>query len=271
MLKAVIVIRKVGLLAAIFLIVASAVSVSMAEPRAVRPELDLRQLQLFSYLTAGSMQVLPTLETVMATAGVSTYEDIVDRNGIFGVEASPVMKPCCVPGSTGTQEHLLKLYILESKGDDIRKASGLILEITGYCTLEDVSMDMAAMVMKAESLRGVTPNFARLKENIIKTLAVAHYRWYMAGAKNEQLMAVSILSGLDFTIAVDPEGQKLKLIWPALLPNSTSMLDSIKYFDEYREADKLGMEAIVTTNYNAFALSCEEEVVEVPQADTGTT
>ncbi len=263
--------KRITLLTIAVIILASAASLSYEEPRAARPELDLGQFYKYSSWAAGSMAQQPTIEAVVQAFGLVNYIDVVDANGANALEIMPVMKPCCIPGVSGTLEHLLQLYLLETKKDDIRYLAGLMFEVTGYCTLSDVASDFVNVVLKAEFLRNGTSDSTSLKESIMKAMVVAHYRWYMAGAKGAQAMTVSLAWGLDFTLFVDPQAQTIRLMWPGTVPGATSMQESVESYDRYLSDDKLGIEAIISTNYNSMALSCEEAESGVWNESSGTT
>ena len=263
--------KRICLLTFVIILMASAASLSYEEPRAARPDLDLGPFYKYSSWAAGSMAQQPTIEAVVQAFGLVNYADIVDSKGAYALEIMPVMKPCCIPGVSGTLEHLLKLYLLEAKKDDIRYLAGLMFEVTGYCTLSDVASDFTNVVLKAESLRNGTSDSSSLKEGIMKAMVVAHYRWYMAGTKGAQAMTVSLAWGLDFTLFVDPQAQTIRLLWPAAVPGATPLHESVKSYDIYLSDDKLGIEAIISTNYNSMALSCEQAESGVWNESSGTT
>lgn len=263
--------KRISILIIAVLLLSTTASLSYDEPRAARPELDLGPYYKYSSWSAGSMAQQPTISAIVQTFGLVNYSDIVDSKGANALESMPVMKPCCIPGVSGTLEHLLRLYLLESKKDDIRYLAGIMFEITGYCTLSDVATDLVNVVLKAEYLRNGASDSTSLRESIMKAMVVAHYRWYMAGTKGAQAMMVSQAWGLDFALFVDPQAQTIRLLWPANVPGATSLQESIESYDKYLSDDKLGIEAIISTNYNSMALSCETAESGVWNEGSGTT
>lgn len=259
--------RRSAIAALLALLLSSSVSGYSGQSRAFRPELDLDPVYKHSSWAIGSFPEAIGIRDMINALNIVIYEEVMDVNGLNAIEALPLVKTCCLPGVTGTEEHILKLYLLERKQDEASAFGGLLMEVTGYCTLSDVASDLAGLVFMADARLGIVTDFEVTRESILKSLAVTHYRWYMAGAKGAQPATISRSAGPDFSLLVDPQSQAIGLIWPATIPSALTVKEAKESYARYLEDDKLGIEAIVSTNYNSLALSCETSEA-VPHSDS---
>jgi len=225
--------------------------------RQPRASLDLGPLFRYTFWPSGSLQPLPEVESVAKALGLQYYDRISDMNGYAALEGIPIMLPCCIPGSTGTKEHLLSTYILEETQQAKQVASGIMVASTGYCSLAESAADFAEALVNAELIRGFYANYSMLDEAILKAMVVAHYRWYSGYSSGEQAFIMSHPMGLDFALLINPKELDMRMIWPASSATAEPMAEMLKAYDSFMDADPLGIRSTVASNYNALALASQ--------------
>ena len=252
-------IKRLFALMLVMILIFSSIALAFGSPvvRQPRASLDLGPLSRYTFWPSGSLETLPEIETAANAMGLQYYDRVSDMNGYSALEGIPYMLPCCIPGSTGTKEHLLSIYILEETRDQRQVASGLMVVSSGYCSLSQSSGDFAESLVKAELIRGFNANYSMLEEAILKAMIVAHYRWYSGYESSEQAFLMSQPMGLDYALLIDPEELTMKLIWPAGSVAAETMPEMLKAYDLYAEADPLGIRSTVQSNYNALALASQ--------------
>ena len=259
----------ISILLALALLVVSLVGTSERSGKA-----DLGILAGNTLLTGRKGQELPSVADAVDNFGLEYFTDAFRKNGLSAIEGPIEMKPCCIPGSTGAYEHLLQLTLLQGSLNRTKVFKGLELSITGYCTIADASGDIASTVAKAEALLGSTIDRAALEDAVQKVLTVAHHRWYTGTDKGPMYYSMDLEGTLGFTLKANPEMLEIALLWPAQAPGMIPMSEALSEYDSIADADSLGIEAMIKTDFNALALKRQEAAMEEESCtttDTGST
>ncbi len=229
----------------------------------IEPGYDISLLHEHSLLMNEAPGSLPTVGEAITALGIINAVQATDMNGIPVLEAEPEMKPCCVPGVNGAIGHTARLLVLLVKGSGKPRFAGLEYYVSGYCTLKDLSEDIASVIVRAESLLDSEVEIQDISDDVLKVLAVAHYDWYSMGNKEVRTVGVSYEGGRDFAIIADPNNLTVRVIWPTVLPEAAYMSSTISSYAEVMYRDPLGLEAVLRSSFNEMAMgrSSDEEVL----------